>query len=58
MWEKAANKEEKNNLEIIDFKNKTLILKAKNPTAKLEFLLQKETIKKKSTKKNQTWLIQ
>ena len=39
--EEVANKEEKKNLQIVGFKNKTLVLQANNPAAKIEFLLQK-----------------
>ena len=56
LWEEVANKEEKKNLQIVGFKNKTLVLQANNPAAKIEFLLQKETLKKKLTIKNQTIL--
>ncbi len=50
-WEKNIEKKTKSNAEIIGFKNNTLIIKAKNPSWRMELFQKKEAIKKKLKKK-------
>ena len=49
MWNKRIEKKIKNNTTILDFKDGILLIKAKNPTWKMELSLMKETLKKKLT---------
>ena len=49
MWNERIEKKIKNNTTILDFKDGILLIKAKNPTWKMELSLMKETLKKKLT---------
>ena len=49
MWEERIEKKIKKNTTILDFKDGVLLIKAKNPTWKMEISLMKETLKKKLT---------
>ena len=51
MWEKRIEKKIQENTTILDFKDGVLLVKAKNPTWKMEISLLKETLKKKLTNK-------
>ena len=51
MWEKRIEKKIQENTTILDFKDGVLLVKAKNPTWKMEISLIKETLKKKLTNK-------
>ena len=50
-WEKNIDKKIKENATIIKYENGTLLIKAKNPTWKMELSFLQETIKKKLIKK-------
>ena len=45
-WDKKINKDIKNNAEVIDYKDETVIIKTKNPAWKNELVFFKEEIKK------------
>tara|TARA_B100001094_G_scaffold297451_1_gene320564 strand:+ start:8847 stop:9095 length:249 start_codon:yes stop_codon:yes gene_type:complete len=47
IWEKRIEKKIQKNTTILDFKEGVLLVKAKNPTWKMEISLMKETLKKK-----------
>tara|TARA_B100000902_G_C26969781_1_gene744729 strand:+ start:320 stop:568 length:249 start_codon:yes stop_codon:yes gene_type:complete len=47
MWEERIEKKIQKNTTILDFKEGVLLIKAKNPTWKMEISLMKETLKKK-----------
>ena len=49
MWEERIEKKIQKNTTILDFKEGVLLIKAKNPTWKMEISLMKETLKKKLT---------
>ena len=49
MWEERIEKKIQKNTTILDFKEGVLLIKAKNPTWKMEVSLMKETLKKKLT---------
>ena len=49
VWEKKINSEIKKNTTILSFKNGILLVKAKNPTWKMELSLIKNKLKKKLT---------
>ena len=46
IWEKRIEKKIQKNTTILDFKEGVLLVKAKNPTWKMEISLMKETLKK------------
>ena len=54
IWEEKIEKKIKKNTTILDFKDGILLIKAKNPTWKMELSLMKETFKKKINKENKT----
>ena len=47
IWEKRIEKKIQKNTTILDFKEGVLLVKAKNPTWKMEISLMKETLKEK-----------
>ena len=51
VWEKEVNVEIKKNTTILSFEKGILLVKAKNPTWKMELSLLKENLKKKLTNK-------
>jgi hypothetical protein len=51
IWKKRIEKKIQENTTILDFKDGVLLVKAKNPTWKMEISLIKETLKKKLTNK-------
>ena len=51
VWEKEVNIEIKKNTTILSFEKGILLVKAKNPTWKMELSLLKENLKKKLTNK-------
>ena len=51
VWEEKINSDIKKNTTILSFKNGILLVKAKNPTWKMELSLLKENLKKKLTNK-------
>ena len=48
LWEKKINQKTKKGVCLIDYKDKTITIKAKNPTWKNETIFMKEEIKKNS----------
>ena len=50
-WDENINKEIAKNTTVVGFENGTLLVKAKNPTWRMELTLKTEEIKKKLTNK-------
>tara|TARA_Y100000590_G_scaffold446981_1_gene581512 strand:+ start:662 stop:910 length:249 start_codon:yes stop_codon:yes gene_type:complete len=50
-WDENINKETAKNTTVVGFENGTLLVKAKNPTWRMELTLKTEEIKKKLTNK-------
>ena len=51
VWDENINKEIAKNTTVVGFENGTLLVKAKNPTWRMELTLKTEEIKKKLTNK-------